>query len=426
MAGFLGMSGTGRFSSDERPLSWRQGILMQMPNGDVPLTAINSKGRSRTVDDPEFNFWSKDLELQGGAIVAGEVFKEASLTNAYGAETAAVGITVYCKVTAAVVSHFKAGHTVLILNTSNNSQSSFGKVVALDVNGASSYVAVKLRLASASGYLAASTQIDIIGSAHPEGALVPDAMAYAPTKFTNYTQIFRNSLEITRTMRKTRLRTKEAYQEAKREAALYHAVEMEMAALYSEKSEVTGDNGQLERTTQGGISFVNEHESANVLDFPTDSNLTWKQGGEDWFDDDLEQVFRFGRSEKLAFAGHGALRGIQKLVKQSGQFMLEAETGAYGVKVVRWTTPFGDLLLKRHPLFTYKSHRTNDMFIYEPENLQTAIIDDTFFKSDSDNGRKGGFIAIDGTKEEYITEMGYEWHFPQTMMYLTGVGLDGN
>lgn len=426
MAGFLGMTGTGRWTSDERPKHYREGILLQQPNGDVPLTAINSKGRSRTVDDPEFKYFSKDLELQGGAVVAGEIFKEAALTNAFGAETAAVGETVYVQVKAAIVAHFRIGHTVIMVSTTDSSKTSFGKVVAIDVNGDSSFVAVKLRLASASGDLLAATQIDIIGSAHSEGAPVPDSVKYAPKVFTNKTQIFRTSLEITRTARKTRLRTKDAYMELKRETILYHAVEMEMAALFGEQSEVTGDNGQPERTTQGGISFVREHESDNIQDYKVDTNTTWLQGGEVWFDEALELLFRFGRTQKLALCGSGALLGIQRLVKQSGQFGLTAETGAYGIKVIRWTTPFGDVLLMRHPLFTYKPHRRNDIFIYEPENLQLALITDTMFKSDSDNGKKGGFIAIDGTKEEFITEAGYEWHFPETMMYLTSVGLDGN
>ena len=42
------------------------------------------------------------------------------------------------------------------------------------------------------------------------------------------------------------------------------------------------------------------------------------------------------------------------------------------------------------------------------------------------NKNKGGFNNIDGLKEEYLTEMGVEFHHPDTFMILNGVGLDND
>ena len=64
------------------------------------------------------------------------------------------------------------------------------------------------------------------------------------------------------------------------------------------------------------------------------------------------------------------------------------------------------------------------MILFNPANLRTRYITDTFFKSD-DSLKKGGYQGYDGQKEEFLTECGWEWHFPETMMYLTGVGIDG-
>ena len=50
---FLGMRGTGDWATDQRPKSWREGILYLYPNGQAPLTAIMSKLRSERCDDPE-------------------------------------------------------------------------------------------------------------------------------------------------------------------------------------------------------------------------------------------------------------------------------------------------------------------------------------------------------------------------------------
>ena len=56
---FLGMRGTGDWVTDQRPKSWREGILHEYPNGMAPLTAITSKMKNEKVDDPEFKSSTK-------------------------------------------------------------------------------------------------------------------------------------------------------------------------------------------------------------------------------------------------------------------------------------------------------------------------------------------------------------------------------
>ena len=420
-AGFLGLRGTGDWVTDQRPKSWREGILLSWPNGDMPLTAIQSKGKSRRTSDPEFNWWSKDLATQSAAC---NLYKEATLDNLFTTETGAVGLDVYAKMTADAIQQFRAGHVLLGVDTDVNSVIAFGYCQGISVNGASSYAHFKLKKTTSASELGAIDVIDIIGSANAEGANIPEAITYDPDKFTGLTQIHRTPLDITRTARRTRLRTGDAYKEAKREALLLHGIEMEKAALFGEKTETIGDNGKPLRTSQGLISFVTEHQSANVIDFPASTPLTWLNAGEDWIDESLELLFRFAKSDMLAICGSGALLGIMKLVKLSSQFDLTTKTTAYGVKVMEWVTPFGSINLKRHPLFTYLSHRRNDVLIFDPNNLQYVYVDDTHFKA-SKAVQEGGYTAYDGTKEEFLTESGYEMHFPKTMMYLTGLGQNG-
>ena len=52
---FLGMRGSGDWATDQRPKNWREGILHLYPNGMAPLTAILSKMKEQSVDDPESN-----------------------------------------------------------------------------------------------------------------------------------------------------------------------------------------------------------------------------------------------------------------------------------------------------------------------------------------------------------------------------------
>ena len=135
----------------------------------------------------------------------------------------------------------------------------------------------------------------------------------------------------------------------------------------------------------------------------------------------LERVFRYGTGEKLAVCGSGVILQINKLVKASGNFELTAGQGSYSIDIVKWITGFGTLILKTHPLLSYETTTRNLMFIVEPQNMVFNYIDDTFFKTD-DSIKKGGPIGIDGTKEEYLTEGGYEIHHPLTFGKLSGFG----
>ena len=422
-SGFLGMRGTGDWTNEERPTNFREGLLRMYPNGDMPLTAILSKGKSRKVDDPNFKWWSKTFQDQGGALAG--IYTDEAMASAITTGTIAAQTVIYAKVAEAVVNHFRPGHIVLCSYDADTEKFVFGKVLSKQVNGATSKIAILVLKAVGASGANGVNYIDVIGNSNSEGGTIPEGISYDPVKFDNYSQIFRTPLSITRTQQRTRMRIGNTYQELKREALEYHGIEMEYAMMFGEKVEWDGSNGQKERTTQGLLSFIREHNSTNGLaDFRTSTGLTWLQAGEDWFEERLEVLFRYGRNTKLAVVGSGALLGINRLVKSNGLFSLTAETGSYGIKVVRWVTPYGELLLKRHPLLSYKAHRRYTMMILEPENLGYDYIDDTMYKQD-DTQKKAGQIGLDGLKEEYLTEAGFEFHHPQTFAYFQGIGQDG-
>jgi hypothetical protein len=432
MAAFLGMRGNGDWATDQRPKHWREMILYLYPNGSAPLTAMLSKMKSEKVTDPEFNWWTKNLANQGGA--ATNVYTDAILSSAYSySSVRAAGTVMYVKAAEAVIKEMRVGHQVLLRDSSWPDVDVNGEVTARALNGASSYVAVKLleeenTANSAARNLSTVDRILIIGNINAEGATIPDAVSYDPVKYYNYAQIFRTSLEITRTARKTRLRTGDAYKEMKREALELHSIEMEKSFFYGVRSENTGSNGKPKRTGQGIVPFVKDNASGNVFAYDTDSSYSgssWLAQGETWFDTSLEAIFRYGSQEKVAYCGSGALLGINRLAKSSGQVQLKPISTSYGLKVVEWLTPFGTLFLKTHPLFSFETTTQNRMVVVDPANIQFNYVDDTFFKKD-DSEKKAGQIGMDGTKEEFLTEGHLEIHHPLSFGVLDGVGVDNS
>lgn len=420
---FLGMRGNGDWADDQRPKNWRQKVLQLYPNGDAPLTAILSMMKEESVDDPEFNWWTKTLATQAATVV--EVYTDI-LSTAYTTGGTA-GDILYVNVgTEAACKEFRAGHQVLLRNTANFADDTNAKVLSVVLNGSSSYISVKLLEADPTTTgIADCNRILIIGNINPEGGTMPTAVAYDPSKLYNYTQIFRTPLSITRTARKTKLRTGDQYREAKREALELHSIEMEKAFMWGIRTENTGDNGKPERTTAGLCRTVIDN-SGNVSDFTSDSDFTdtsWLSGGEEWLDVQLEVIFRYGSQDRLAFAGSGCVLAINKLIKEYGNYEFKSTTTDYGIKVKTWSTPFGDLHIKIHPLFSYETTNRNCMVIFDPADLRYRFIDDTTFYADPDK-QNTGRNRIDGTDEEFLTECGLEFHHYAKTGFLSGFGSD--
>lgn len=439
-AGFLGMRGTGDWVTDQRPKNWRETILYLYPNGQVPLTAILSKMDEEVTDDPEFNWWTQKLPEQAGAVTG--VYTDSGLSSAYVSGGAAAA-TLYIKMAEATASEFRIGHQVLLRDASDYRVDVNAKVTARTLNGASSYLTVKLLEAddnSPDNDLSNCDRIMVIGNINPEGGEMPDAIAYDPVKYYNYTQIWRTPLSITRTARKTRLRTGEAYKKMKKEALEIHGIEMEKSFIWGIPTEGTGANGKPERTTGGIINFIKANAAANVNDFTLNTSYTGKDwtdvgGGEEWLDAYLEQLFRFGAAEKLGLCGSGALLGLSKLAKAGAHITMTMKETSYGLKIVEWVTPFGTINLKLHPLMSQEPTTRNSLILLEPSNLKYRYITDTTFygMAESGNQSPGGVAAAgasgarrDATDEEYLTEAGLELHHPDVFMYLNGLGQDNN
>lgn len=426
---FLGMRGTGDWDTDARPKNWRQQMLRQYPNGDMPLTAILSKMGSERTDDPEFKWWTKDLATQAATVTG--VYTNTALDVAY-VSGGVSGDTVYLKMSAADVKQWRTGMVARMGDASDSTMTVIGKTVARVESGANSYIGVYLLEAddnSSAGDLSDCDTALIVGSVNAEGAGMPDAISYDPVKWYNFTQIFRTPLEITRTAMKTRLRTYDQYKEAKREALELHGIEMEKAFLFGVSSELTGSNSKPERTTLGLVpaimgGYTGHGGSAGTNDYyvtnATYAGLTWLQGGKAWLNAQLETIFKYGSSERLALCGSGAISAINALVEDLGQFNFVPQTKDYGIDIVQWTTPFGTIYLKQHKLLSQYEPTRKSMLLVEPSEMKYRYVDDTFFKKD--DYKKGGWTSRDGLKEEWLTECGLEYHFPNAWGFLNGFG----
>lgn len=420
---FLGLRATSDFTVEgQRPKNWREGILMLYPNGRAPLTALLALTKNETTDDPEFN-WFTRIFAEQAAVITG-LYTDSSLGTPVTAASAA-GDVIFIKMAEAEARYFKGGHTVLLRNN-NKPDADVTAIVQMEpvLAGANSYIMAKLLMPSNTGFNLSAANIQralVIGSAHAEGALIPESIQYDPTRWKNYTQIFRNSLEITRTAEKTRLRTGPEYNRMKADTLEMHSVEMEKAYLFGTPSENMGSNGKPIRTT-GGLIWAIKNGGGLQARF-AGTQADWfsddPDGGLNWFERQLMYCFNFGATEKLAFAGNSALLALNQLARKWGTWQYTTQSRAFGINVNEFVTPFGTITVKTHPLFSQEPTNQQSMVIFEPKNLRYRFITDTTFMDDN---MKQGHSRYDARKEEFLTEAGLEFHHPKSWAWLNGLG----
>lgn len=368
----VGMKGTGSWSADERPKNYREVILLLYPNTKAALTAILGKLTEEPTDDPEFKIFLKGIPSQR-AVVNG------AQTNV----DTAIELT-----TAGDYLKFKPGHAVMNERT-------------LEVMWVTATASNVLTVVRGKGQVVGTAMNNgdgllILGSHYPEGASLPSAIAYDPTVVSNYTQIFRTVVDLTRTTRNTRLRTGDPSKEGKREALELHGIEMEKAFFFG--GSVEDLSAQPDRTTKGIVNFL----SSNVKDFAgTVSVDTWENF--------LEDVFESGSSEKLCLLGNRALNVLNKVARINAVVQIAPKSDTYGMNILTWVTPFGTLQLKQHPLFSENPTFNSWGFVLDTAKLKYRPLkgSDTQYLTNRQNP------GDDAQKDEYLTECGLELAFEQ-------------
>lgn len=366
----LGLRGTGAFSSDDRPKNYRETILLLFPNASAPLTALLSRMKNEETDDPEFKWAEKGLPAQT-AVVSG---------------SHSDSVTTIALATAADYKKFKPGHAVLNTRT-------------LEIVWVTAVASGQLTVIRGKGSTAAAMNnadvLLIIGSHYAEGASTPEAVSYDPTWVSNYCQIFRTALDVTNTAKATNIRYADGQylKEAKREALEIHSIEMERAFLWGGSAEDTSSGPQADRTTKGLINFI----STNVQDFSDAVDIvTWETF--------LEGVFKNGSSEKLALFGSRAINVLNQLARAHYTVNAEPKSDTYGMSMVRYTTPFGDLIIKQHPLLSSTTAFQDWGFVIDPKNVVYRYLrgrDTQYLENRQSPGD-------DATKNEFLTECGLE------------------
>lgn len=394
-----GLRHTNNFVTDGRPKNWREIILRSYPNGKMPLTGLTSQMKSRSVDDPEFNWWEKKMWAGRVALAAdAPATLGTTLTLASGALA------------------FKIGDILLAEQTNEQMRVVANPTVDTTLEVVRAFAGTSQALVD---HDAAGVNPFLlkIGSVYEEGSNSPKGIAYDPVKRFNYTQIFQDTLEMTRTAQKTKLRTGDQVAEAKRECLEQHGISMERAFFWGKRTEGT-INGKPARTLGGIVNTIDSNNIATATAAGCDM---------DELEEFMFRMFVRGSDEKVAICGNRALMTINQIVRKNSSYQWSGIIKEYGMNVQRLITPFGTLVFKTHPLFNEMPGGVTAATAYVGWDSACVVLDmkelqyvylngsDTMYRPKLEEN------DLDGMKSGYLTECSMEMHHPDHHFLLKGL-----
>lgn len=387
MSGVAGLRGTGDWGTDERPKNFRESIQWMQPNGLAPIFGLTSKSQKKVVDDPEFAFWVETMShirLQvNGAIGSGVTTVVVDSAD----PTASTMDVNY-----GTASHLKNGDLLMVEPSSDSTTYNPEFLEVVEVSSDTTFSVRRGAGGSTAASIADNAYLMLVGSAYAEGGTAPRAVSRNPVKFYNYTQIFKNSYEITGTANQTKARTGDAWSNDKKRKMFDHARDIEQALIFGRRNETASstENGKPIRTTGGLLQLI---PSTRKTVFT--AAVTFTAGAQNFLDA-IYKVFDYNTSAgdtRLAFCGNAALNSLQKVAAASTNVRMNSDKvlKVYGTDFREFIMPQGRLLLRTHPLLNLQGGiYTKSMFVLDfsaikyvaMKNRDTKTFDDVQAKDE--------------------------------------------
>jgi Family of unknown function (DUF5309) len=387
---FAGLRGTGEWGTDERPKNFREGILFRKPNGTAIVTALTSKAKKQSVDDPEFAWWEEELDNVRLQINDGTGYTATSTTFTVDSG----GLLL------------RAGDILLVEQTETTTYDEEFVEVSSVTNDTTIVVKRGAANTTATG-IADDNYLTRIGSANEEGSDLPGTGSRNPTKVLNYCQIFRTAYAATKTALSTKARTGDPYKMDKKRKMFDHFNKIEWAFLFGQAYEDTSGS-YPKRFTKGLRAFI----TTNVKIYTTSPD-------EDDFLDTISPIFDWqaeseAGNERVVLAGNGFLNNINKVARNSASTRInfDGTLKIYGMELQRYVLPQGTLAIKTHPMMSSHSKFTNSAFFLDFSNIIYRPLRDTNYEDDVQTP------GSDYREGVWTTETGLELHHERTMAYL--------
>lgn len=355
----------------------------------APLTVLAKKARRQSTYNSKFEWIEKDLPARWDAINNGAGYAAGD--------------------TSIVVDHaayFSVGDLINVPRTAEKMR------VTTVTPGTNTLVVVRSVGPTAAAALLDNDDLQIIGNAYAEGSLSGTEKSHVETYPFNYTQIIRTPFGVSGTEAASENYTGPDRPRLRAEKSIEHMIDIERTILFGERDIDTTSTDNPRRYTGGFLSFA----TSNLKNF---GGVMTEAEVEDW----CEDLFHYtaGSDTRFIAAAPLPISVLDMLGVARLQLVPRSET--LGLSVKQFVTSHGTLMITKHRLledgYTSGQGYGGYMLAVDPNKLAYRFLRgrDTKLRMDIHAP------DMDGFKDEYLSEIGWEVNNPQ--VHGVGTGITG-
>lgn len=260
---------------------------------------------------------------------------------------------------------------------------------------------------TSAGNLLNNDVIVILGNANAEGASLPTALTSTPVKKTNYTQIFREPIDVTETEDATELYAGgNDMAQLRREHLQLHLKDIERSFFFGEPKEDT-DGAQPIRSTGGMRYFI----STNVT---TEADLTNSE-----FEGWVRSLFAKGGDKKMGFLSPLIASAVNSWA--TGKLNMFPKDKTYGIAVTNYLSIHGELNFVVEKLFNENTTYNGYAFGVDMERVAYRYLAGNGKNRDTKLLKNRQTAGDDKVIEEYLSEIGFQLATEDRHGFLKGV-----
>jgi hypothetical protein len=320
----VGLLSTANLPQDLAKKSFSALITRLMPNGQAPLFGLTALLKDETALNIEHGYFSKTM-----------IFPEAVLSVAV-ADGVATTFTVVSTANIVKGDLLRSDTTQEVMLVTN-------------VASATSVTVQRAVGTIAGAAIASGVHLYTIGNGFEEGSVRPNAVSIIADRYVNYTQIFRNSWAVTKTLAAMPMIAGDGMvAESRSDCASLHALAIEKSLFFGQKFMGT-QNGQPFHTQEGLVARVTAAAPANITTLLATTNWTQLEAALDLTLNTVTDVK--GSNIRTAFVGGTARRVIHNIARLNSTYQIQNTITSWGLQIDTIRTPRGTFEMIEHSLF---------------------------------------------------------------------------
>lgn len=303
--------------------SYAGNMMRYAPNGQAPIFGLTSMMGTGTAKSVEHGYFAKTM-----------IFPSVLTDTPAAPGVTTIGVTDSSELLVNdVLQDFATGELMLVTRIVSN----------VEIQVARSIGAV------AEGTIASASTLYAVGNAHEQGSLRPPSRLMNPVRVMNFTQIFRNSWALPKSVNVIRPIVGDTLTgESRQDCGMFHAADIEKSIIFGQRFGRI-QNSQYQTGMDGIVETVRTYAPAD--------NTTTAMGQIDY--DDLEEaldpVFNTTNNgqnpmERALFVGGTTRKAINNVGRYSGQYQIVDGQTNFGLQFQTFKTARGTFRMIEHPI----------------------------------------------------------------------------